>query len=61
MPELQTSYIGENIAKEIINTLLLYEIINKIGYFTLDNASNNDIAMAAIAKSLKFAGNSPEC
>ena len=47
MPELQTSHTGENIAKEIIDTLLSYKIINKIGYFTLDNASNNNTAMAA--------------
>ena len=60
MPELQTSHTGENIAKEIINTLLSYEIIDKIGYFTLDNASNNNTAIAAITKSLEFARNSPK-
>ena len=60
MPELQTTHTGENITKEIVDILSSYNIIDKIGYFTLDNASNNDTAMAAIAKSLKFAGNGPE-
>jgi hypothetical protein len=49
LPELSTSHKGENIAAEIIEILSSYGIGNKIGYFTLDNASNNDTAMEAIA------------
>ncbi|KAK5996238.1 Putative AC transposase-like protein [Cladobotryum mycophilum] len=49
LPELRDSHTGANIANEIANILDEYDINDKIGYFSLDNASNNDTAMASLA------------
>ena len=50
LPEIQSRYSGENITAEIIEIIESYRIGHKIGYFTLDNASNNGTAVAAIVK-----------
>jgi hypothetical protein len=56
LPEIQSRHTGENIAAEIIEILESYDIGDKIGYFTLDNATNNDTAMVAIAKHFNLPG-----
>ena len=50
LPEIQSRHSGENIAAEIIEIIESYRIGHKIGYFTLNNASNNSTAVAAIVK-----------
>jgi hypothetical protein len=41
-------HTGGNITAELINILEAFEIGDKLGYFTLDNASNNDTAVEYI-------------
>jgi hypothetical protein len=45
LPELAERHSGENIAAHVIEVLKSYGIAGKVGYFTLDNASSNNIAM----------------
>ncbi|KJZ71327.1 hypothetical protein HIM_09263 [Hirsutella minnesotensis 3608] len=47
---------GSNIAAEILDVIEAYGIQDKIGYFTLDNAENNDTAMEIIGAELGFIG-----
>ncbi|RYP68175.1 hypothetical protein DL771_006825 [Monosporascus sp. 5C6A] len=47
---------GASIAAEILDVLDTYGIKEKIGYFTLDNAKNNDTAMEVIGGELGFNG-----
>ncbi|OBS17235.1 hypothetical protein FPOA_12262 [Fusarium poae] len=57
VPELTVRHFGANIGHEIIEILESYEISEeKIGYFTLDNAQNNDTAMDTIRERFKFHG-----
>jgi hypothetical protein len=56
LPELQVRHTGENIAAEVIEILSSYRIEDKVGYFTLHNASNNDTATVAIADYFGFEG-----
>lgn len=46
------SHEGVNIAKNVIQTIRDYKITEKIGYFVLDNAGNNDTAIAEVARRL---------
>ena len=48
--------MGKNIAEEIIEILKSYDIRDKIGYFILDNATNNNTTMVAIAKHFNLPG-----
>lgn len=50
MPEITGSHIGKNIAAHIFKVLQAFKIKHKIGYFTLDNVSNNDTAMEELGK-----------
>ncbi|KAF6528009.1 hypothetical protein HZS61_008311 [Fusarium oxysporum f. sp. conglutinans] len=56
VPELSVSHTGTNIAVEILDVIEAYQIQDKIGYFTLDNAENNDTAMEIIGGELGFVG-----
>nr|AAK16925.1 restless-like transposase [Fusarium breviconum] len=56
VPEVSTRHSGTNIAAEVLEIIDSYGIKNKIGYFTLDNAENNDSAMAVIGGELGFVG-----
>jgi hypothetical protein len=58
IPEIVQRHTGENIAVHVVDILESYRLSHKIGYFTLDNASNNDTAMEAIGKSLQISGKS---
>lgn len=50
LPELKMSHSGENIAAQVLEILEGYEILDKLGYITLDNATNMDSAAEEIAK-----------
>lgn len=52
LPELKVSHSGENIAAQILEILKSYEIFDKVGYITLDNAANMDTAAEEIAEAL---------
>ena len=53
IPELVERHTGENIAAEILEIIRSFGIEDKVGYFTLDNAANNETAMAEIAEEHK--------
>jgi hypothetical protein len=51
LPQLTGAHTGEAIATAVVATLRAYLITSeKLGYFVLDNASNNDTAIAAVAR-----------
>ena len=54
IPELGERHSGENIAAEILDIIRSFGIEDKVGYFTLDNAANNETAMREIAQELHF-------
>jgi hypothetical protein len=55
LPQLVGAYTGEAIAETIIKTLKAYSITcDKLGYFVLDNAANNNTAIAAVARAYNF-------
>ena len=56
IPEIMQRHTGENVAVHILDIIASYQISSKIGYFTLDNAKNNDTAIEAIGTELKFRG-----
>ncbi|KAK8106569.1 reverse transcriptase [Apiospora kogelbergensis] len=56
VPELAERHTGENIASVVVQIISEFELNDKIGYFALDNASNNDTAMDYIGESLGFDG-----
>lgn len=43
-------YTGENIPAAVESVIQQYDLREKLGYFVLDNASNNDTAMEHIQK-----------
>ncbi len=54
-PEQKEAHSGDNIAGQVISTLKDFGITaDRLGYFMLDNASNNDTAMEAIAAEYGF-------
>jgi hypothetical protein len=55
MPQA-SRYFGSTIAFEVLNVLKAYGIQDKIGYFTLDNAESNTIAMKVVGGELGFDG-----
>jgi hypothetical protein len=48
--ELEGDHDGENISEVIFSVLKEYNIVDKFGYFTGDNASNNDTALQCLAR-----------
>jgi hypothetical protein len=53
--QLAGAYTGEAILTAIIKTLKVYGITrDKLGYFVLDNAANNDTAIAALSRVYDF-------
>lgn len=55
LPELVGSHSGQAMAKVIHKTLEEFGITSStVGYFVLDNASNNDSAVAALADTIGF-------
>ncbi|KAK8120215.1 restless-like transposase [Apiospora kogelbergensis] len=56
LPELTKRHIGSNIADKVIALIDEYGLSHKVGYFTLDNADNNDTAMRVIGNTYNFDG-----
>jgi hypothetical protein len=52
--ELEGAHSGEAIAETFLWFINSYGIQDKIGYFTLDNAYNNDTMLQAVAKACGF-------
>ena len=52
--KLAGQYTGVNIADSVAAILTEFNISDKIGYFILDNASNNDTYIEALGKELGF-------
>jgi hypothetical protein len=51
LPQLTGAYTGEATATAVVATLRSYLIaLEKLCYFVLDNAANNDTAIAAVAR-----------
>jgi hypothetical protein len=46
--ELKEEHTGENIAEKIYAMIKEYDISNKLGYFVMDNAGNNDTALVSL-------------
>jgi len=53
---LQGPHSGANQADLIWKMLLSYQLTGKLGYFTMDNASNNDTALAEIQRLSQIEG-----
>jgi len=53
-PEQSDSHAGVNIAEGVSTIIDEFEIADNLGYFMLDNASNNDTAVAALAEIYGF-------
>ncbi|KAF5576969.1 restless-like transposase [Fusarium pseudocircinatum] len=56
VPEVTIRHNGSNIATQVLDIWTAYQITEKIGYFTLDNAENNNTAMGMIGRELGFNG-----
>ena len=54
IPSISDSHTGENIAKGIGDIIMEFGLENRIGYFVLDNAANNDRALEALGSSFGF-------
>ena len=55
LPQLTGAHSGQKMADVVLKTLDLFSInAQTVGYFVLDNASNNDVAVAAISQKLGF-------
>jgi hypothetical protein len=55
LPSLTDRHTGENIAESVQSILEAFELCpDKIGYITLDNASNNDTAMERLAERFQW-------
>jgi hypothetical protein len=48
VPEVSVRHSGSIIAAQVLDILTAYRITDKIGYFTFDNAENNDIAISEV-------------
>jgi hypothetical protein len=54
LPEQNEAHTGANIAVEVLRVIHEFKINTRIGYFVLDNASNNDTCMRELAEELGF-------
>ena len=55
LPELHGAHSGNNIASVVSATMQSFGVdAKKVGYFVLDNAYNNDTAVAALADEYGF-------
>jgi hypothetical protein len=54
LPQVEGSHTGENIAKGIGAIISKFNLQDRIGYFVLDNASNNDTCIEALAEEFGF-------
>ena len=56
LPQLDGRHTGEALAEEVCKVLSFWKLDDRIGFFTLDNATNNDTAMKAIGDTFGFDG-----
>lgn len=54
LPEMNDRHTGENVAEAVLDVIRDYGIEEKIGYFTVDNATVNDAALKVIGWKLGF-------
>jgi hypothetical protein len=54
LPEIVGSHSGLNIAESVSAIINEFGLENRIGYFVLDNADNNDTAIATLAEKFGF-------
>jgi len=54
IPRLVGSHYGTNIAKNVAAVICEFDLQDRIGYFILDNAGNNDTCMQALADTFGF-------
>jgi hypothetical protein len=54
--EVEGSHSGENMEKVLWDVLSEYQILTKLGYFTMDNATNNDTMLSALEHHLEEEG-----
>ena len=55
LPELHGAHSGANIASHVGTVLRAFGVDGRrLGYFVLDNASNNDTAIATLASKFSF-------
>lgn len=47
-------YLGQNQAENIMEVVNDYGIASKVGYFVMDNASNNDTMMKALSSCMYY-------
>ena len=56
LKRLHGAHTGENQAQILMSVIEEYGLTKKVGYFTLDNATNNDVALVALSHQLKEVG-----
>ncbi|KAG2737145.1 hypothetical protein P692DRAFT_20762464, partial [Suillus brevipes Sb2] len=49
---IEGNHSGHNISNILVMTIDRYDICNKVGWLTSDNASNNDTAMSEVMKAI---------
>ncbi|KAJ6436956.1 ATPase [Purpureocillium lavendulum] len=54
LPALRKRHTGAALADEVADTICAFDVQERIGYCTLDNATNNDTAMEALAAEFDF-------
>ncbi|RKK06542.1 hypothetical protein BFJ65_g18739 [Fusarium oxysporum f. sp. cepae] len=54
LPALRNRHTGAALADEVADTICAFGLQDRIGYYTLDNATNNDTAMEALAAEFDF-------
>jgi hypothetical protein len=55
LPQITGAHTGEQLAEVVTLTLTIYGITtDNVGYFVLDNASNNNTTVAALARHFNF-------
>lgn len=52
LQEVDGEHTGENMSKSVMDVIEDYSIASKVGYFVMDNATNNDTMMRALALGL---------
>ncbi|KJZ69052.1 hypothetical protein HIM_11563 [Hirsutella minnesotensis 3608] len=54
LPALRKRHTGAALADEVADTICAFGLQDRVGYYTLDNAKNNDTAMEALAAEFDF-------
>ncbi|KAG4275825.1 hypothetical protein FPRO04_14334 [Fusarium proliferatum] len=57
LPALKKRHTGTALADEVADTIYAFDVQDKLGYCTLDNAANNGTAMEALAAEFDFDSN----